>query len=356
MRDMSGRAKRVLTGVKPTGTPHIGNYLGAIRPAIELAKNNESFLFLADLHALTIQPDPKTLREETYGVAAAWIALGVDPEQTIFYRQSDIMEIPLLTWVLSCCLPIGYLNRAHSFKDAQAKGSETGDILHGLYSYPVLMAADILLFEADQVPVGKDQKQHLEIAQEAARKLNHIYGSGETLLKVPEALIDESVMTIPGLDGRKMSKSYGNTLTPFMDPKAIKKALKSLVTDSTIYGDPLPTNGDTILTLINLLDPARAKALAANYETGRKNLNQADNTFADPSENFFGWGDAKKALSEVLETCFADARKHYAELMADKAELEKLLEKGAHRARAIARPVLNRVVEAVGLTARLPLE
>lgn len=354
MRAMTGKPKRVLTGVKPTGTPHVGNYLGAIKPAVDLAREHESFLFLADLHALTIRPDRETLRRETYGVAAAWLALGMDPERTIFYRQSDIPEIPFLAWVLSCSLPLGYLNRAHSFKDVVEKGTPPGDVLHGLFGYPVLMAADILLFDADEVPVGKDQKQHLEIAQEAARKVNHHYGAGETILKIPEARIDESVMTIPGLDGRKMSKSYDNTLTPFMDGKALKKALKKLVTDSTEYGQPLPLEDDVILTLIRLLEPEKAKALERHYSSARKDPSRPDADFDDPTENYFGWGDAKKALSEVLLEYFAEARETYARLMANTDELEGHLARGAERARAVARPVLQRVVDATGLTTRLP--
>ncbi|MEL6188116.1 MAG: tryptophan--tRNA ligase [Myxococcota bacterium] len=354
MRRMSTGPKRVLTGVKPTGTPHVGNYLGAIRPAVELAAEHESFLFLADLHALTIRPEPELLRRETYGVAAAWIALGMDPERTVFYRQSDIPEIPFLAWILSCALPLGYLNRAHSFKDAVSKGSEPGDVLHGVYSYPVLMAADILLFEADEVPVGKDQKQHLEITQEAARKINHHYGKGDTLLKVPEARIDDRVMAIPGLDGRKMSKSYDNTLTPFMDAKALKKAMKKLVTDSTEYGQPLPTEDDVILTLMRLLDPARAEAERAKYRSARKNPDLADPDLPDPTENYYGWGDAKKALIEVMVERFAEARETYERLMANTEELEAHLARGAARARSVARPVVERLAEATGLTTRLP--
>jgi tryptophanyl-tRNA synthetase len=354
MRGMSHGTKRVLTGVKPTGIPHIGNYLGAIRPAVDLARRHESFLFLADLHALTIRPEPATLRDETYGVAAAWIALGMDPAQTVFYRQSDIPEIPLLAWILSCSLPLGYLNRAHSFKDVQAKGTDAGDVLHGLYSYPVLMAADILLFDADMVPVGKDQKQHLEITQEAARKVNHFYGGGEEILKVPQPIIDEQVMTIPGLDGQKMSKSHGNTLTPFMDARALKKAMKKVVTDSTPYGQPLRPEGDTILSLVRLLDPARAEALEGCYRAGRKDPSTPDAELEDPSSNYFGWGDAKKALTEAVLDTFADARDTYTRLMDDKGELERMLARGSERARAIARPVLRRVVEATGLTTQLP--
>ncbi len=346
--------KRVLTGVKPTGLPHVGNYLGAIRPAIELSRRHESFLFIADLHALTIRPDPATLREESCGLAAAWIALGLDPQRTVFYRQSDVPEIPLLAWILSCNLPLGLLNRAHSFKDVQAKGTDAGDILHGLYAYPVLMAADILLFDADLVPVGKDQKQHLEIAQEAARRVNHHYGAGQTVLKVPEPLIDESVMTVRGLDGQKMSKSYGNTLTPFMDAAALKRALKRVVTDSTPYGAPLSAEGDVLLELIGLLDPARAERVAASYRSGRKDPSVPDEALDEPTANHFGWGDAKRELAEAMLDVFADARDRYERLMADRTEIERWLAQGAGRARAVARPVLRRVIEAVGLGTQLP--
>lgn len=344
----------MLTGVKPTGIPHLGNYLGAIKPAIDMAKQHDSFLFIADLHALTVRPDPDALRNETYGVAAAWLALGLNPEQTIFYRQSDLPEIPLLSWILSCSLPLGYLNRAHSFKDQQAKGHESSDLSHGLYSYPLLMAADILLFDTDLVPVGKDQKQHLEIAQEIARKVNHHYAGGQELIKVPEALIDESVMTIPGLDGRKMSKSYDNTLTPFMDRKALKKAIKKLVTDSTEYGQPLPVEGDLILQLIGLLQPQRLDGLKAQYESGRKDPSIADQDLQEPSNNYFGWGDAKAALIDSVSTEFEAARSEYERLMASPQDIEALLAKGAARARAVARPMLKRVLEAVGLSTVMP--
>ena len=347
---MSNGPKRVLTGVKPTGTPHIGNYFGAIKPAIDLAQSHESYLFLADLHALTIRPKPDQLVHDTYSVSAAWIALGTDPSKTVFYRQSDIPEIPFIAWILSCNLPLGYLNRAHSFKDVQQKGTSRDDVLHGLYSYPVLMASDILTFDVDLVPVGKDQKQHLEIAQEIARKFNNYYGQTEELLKVPEAQIDEQVMTIPGLDGRKMSKSYDNTLTPFMDGKMLKKAVKKITTTSDEYGSPLPTDNDVILDLIKLLAPDKHSKLTNSYKTGRKNPDIDETTLGDPQENFFGWGDAKKALIEAAETRFAEANQEYNRLMSDKAELENLLQKGAIKARETAQKVAKRVAEAVGLT------
>ncbi len=336
--------KRILTGVKPTGAPHIGNYLGAIRPALELATKHDSFLFIADLHALTITPKPAELKEQVYGVAATWLALGVDPKQTVFYRQSDVPEITNLAWLLSCVLPIGMLERAHSFKDAQGKGVEREDVKHGLYAYPVLMAADILAFDIDLVPVGKDQKQHLEITQEAARKFNLIYGEG--CLKVPEAMIDEQVMTIPGTDGRKMSKSYGNTIELFGDDKELVKTVKKgIKTDSTEYGLPLKSEGDTVFEIYRLLaDPTRIEALRRRYQTGRKDPVGPN----DPS-NYFGWGDAKSALADLLLEHLGPARAEYRRLMADRGHLDRLLAEGRDRARAVAQPTLERCLEAVGL-------
>ncbi len=352
---MNAAKKRVLTGVKPTGIPHIGNYLGAIRPALKLSEEFDSFLFLADLHALTTHPDPKTLREETYAVAAAWLSLGLNPEKTVFYRQSDIPEIPMLTWVLSCNTTMGLLQRGTSYKDAVAKAKDAGDTNHGLFSYPVLMAADILCFDADVVPVGKDQKQHLEIAQEAARKVNNRYGNGEELIRVPEARIDEAVMTVPGLDGQKMSKSYGNTITPFEDQKSLKKNIKRIKTDSTEYGEPLPTEGSVILALHKLLaNGASHKDLVAQFEKGRKDPSLNDADLEDATSNYFGWGDAKKALLGTLVDHFAEARAEYSRLMDDKAYLDKLLLEGAEKARKVSRPTLKRVLEATGITARLP--
>lgn len=349
---MSQVEKRILTGVKPTGTPHIGNYLGAIGPAIELAERpeNSSFLFIADLHALTIAPDPAALTEQTYSIAATWLAMGLDPERVVFYRQSDIPEVTQLAWFLSCVLPLGLLKRAHSFKDSRQKGTAEDDIKAGLFSYPVLMAADILLFDPDIVPVGRDQKQHLEIAQEAARRFNNLYGAGEEVLKVPEAQIDPSVMTIPGLDGRKMSKSYGNTLPLFAEPKPLLKLVKSIKTDSTEYGAPLEAEGDTVFSLYELLStPAQTAALAAQYVSGRKDPTRSDAEFADPTDNYFGWGDAKKALHARLVERFGPARERYEALMADRGQLDELLMAGAAEARVTARAVLKRVREAAGI-------
>lgn len=341
--------KRVLTGVKPTGVPHIGNYLGAIEPALELARQHDSFLFIADLHALTIHPDPDELREQTYSVAATWIAFGLDPAVATFYRQSDVPEIPMLSWLLSCQLPLGMLNRAHSFKDVTTKGMPAEDVRHGLFSYPVLMAADILAFDADIVPVGKDQKQHLEIAQEAARKFNNLYGDGEEILRVPEARIDQAVMTVPGLDGEKMSKSRDNTIQVFEADKPLLKRVKAITTNSTEYGAPLAPDGDTLFALYSLLaSPEKTAVLRRQYETGRKNPDLADDD-EDPSGNYFGWGDAKKALHALLIERFSDARATYHRLMDDRAHLDALLAAGAERAREAAQPVLDRALKASGI-------
>ncbi|MCC7381550.1 MAG: tryptophan--tRNA ligase [Deltaproteobacteria bacterium] len=343
-----GTPTRVLTGVKPTGIPHIGNYLGAIKPAIDLARANETFLFIADLHALTTERDPKKLEEETYSVAATWLACGVDPAKTVFYKQSDVPEVTELAWILSCVTPLGLLNRAHSFKDAQDnKGLSADEINLGVYSYPVLMAADILLYDADVVPVGKDQKQHLEITQELARKLNHSYGP---VLRVPRAQIDEKVMTIPGLDGRKMSKSYGNTIELWGTDKELKKKVSSIKTDSTEYGQPLDPDTDTLFALFALFAaPDRVGAVRAQYRAGRKDPSVADASLADPATNYFGWGDAKKALLEQLLDTLGPARQEYARLIADKPHLRKLLLQGAERARTTAQATLARVRQVCGI-------
>jgi tryptophanyl-tRNA synthetase len=335
---------RSLTGVKPTGAPHVGNYLGAIRPALELTQEYESFLFIADLHALTTERDKKQLEEQTYAVAATWLAFGLDPKKVVFYKQSDVLETTTLAWILSCMAPMGFLYRAHSFKEAKDKGQEEM-INHGVFFYPVLMAADILLYEADVVPVGQDQKQHLEIAQELARKFNNAYGE---VLRVPAARIDPAVMTIRGLDGRKMSKSYNNTIEPFASDKEIKKKLDTIKTDSTPYGSALPM--DSVVRELHqlLASPERAAAFQRSYESGRKDPSRPDGEFADPKVNYFGWGDAKAALREELLRSFGPARDEYTRLVADKAHLRSLLAEGAERARAVARPVLQRVMDACG--------
>lgn len=343
------KKRRVLTGIKPTGMPHIGNYLGAIQPAIELASSYDSFLFIADLHALTAFQPPVILAEQTLVVAATWLAFGLDPSRVVFYKQSDIKEIPMLAWILSCVTPLGLLNRAHSIKDARAKGVSDDDMNHGTFAYPVLMAADILLFDADVVPVGKDQKQHLEIAQEAARRFNNAYG--QDLLRVPEPLINESVMTVPGLDGRKMSKSYDNTIEMFIPDKELEKKVKSIKTNSTPFGSALSTDQDTVFNLYKLFaSPEETQEIARRYSTGRKDPNIPDSSLSDPiRENGFGYGDAKKALSKaILDRC-GDARREYIRLMDDKVYLRRVLAEGALKAQTAAEAVLRRVTDAVGI-------
>ncbi len=343
--------RRALTGIKPTGTPHLGNYLGAIRPAIELAQSYEdSFLFIAGLHSLTAQQDSKRLNESSYEVAATWLAFGLDTKQVTFYRQSDIPETTQLAWVLSCATPLGMLRRAHSYKDAQAKGHSDDDINAGLFTYPVLMAADILAFDADIVPVGKDQKQHLEICQEAARKVNNAYGE---VLKVPAAKIDEAVMTVPGLDGRKMSKSYDNTILPFETDKQILKRVKQIKTDSTEYGQALTPEGDTVFELHGLLaSPPAHEQLRAQYLAGRKDPSQKDDALEDPTSNYFGWGDAKKALHAQMLANFSGPRDEYLRLMKERGYIDEVLREGAKRARAVAQDVVGRVLKATGIQAR----
>ncbi len=341
---MTQGRRRSLTGIKPTGTPHIGNYLGAIRPALELAKGHDAFYFIADLHALTTTPDRQKLIDETYEVAATWIALGLDTDSAHFYRQSDIPEVTQLAWILSCVTPMGMLSRAHTFKEVtRNQGLAPEDVRHGLFSYPVLMAADILMFDADVVPVGKDQKQHLEICQEAARKVNLIYG--DNTLKVPEAQIDERVMTIPGLDGRKMSKSYDNTIPVFMPNKPLKKCIGKIVTDSTGFGLPLQSKGETVFSLFELFaDSAAVQQLQAQYASGRKVPGGPDE-----EDNYFGWGHAKAALFEQVRDTFSDARDEYDRLLKDRAFIDEVLAKGAGRAREVSQQVMQRVRTATGL-------
>jgi tryptophanyl-tRNA synthetase len=336
---------RVLTGIKPTGVPHLGNYLGAIQPAIELAKSHDSFLFIADLHALTTFQKREQLIEDTYSVAAAWIAHGLDPQQVVFYRQSDVPEIPMLAWILGCVLPKGLLERAHSYKDAMKnRGLDDESVNMGLFSYPVLMAADILAFDVDVVPVGKDQKQHVEICQEAARKLNLAYG--ETL-KVPEARIDEKVMTIPGLDGRKMSKSYDNTIKVLgvSDKDLQKKMVNKIICDSTELGQPLRTESSTVAQLYGLFaSKEQNERFLARAHAGRIDP-------SDPTSEHFGWGTAKKELFELLVEHFRPARAEYERLISDRGYLDHMLLRGAERARQVAGNVLERVLVATGVRA-----
>ncbi len=325
--------RRVLTGIKPTGHLHLGNYLGAIKPSIELSREGSGIFFVADLHALTTLRDGALVRKLSREVAATWVALGLDVEKNIIFRQSDLAEIPLLNWVLACNTPVGLLERAHAYKAARDKGDSVNT---GLFTYPVLMAADILAFRSTHVPVGQDQKQHVEIARDLASSFNHAYGDPKAevgILTLPEPMIREEVATIPGIDGRKMSKSYDNQIPIFADPKELKKRVFAIVTDSTPMEEPKNPDTCNIYAIYKLFATAEQSAdLAAKYRAGN-----------------FGWGHAKAALLELLTTTFAPYRAKYDELIVEGSALDTILLRGAERARAIARPVLADVRHAAGI-------
>ena len=323
---------RVLTGIQSTGVPHLGNVLGAIRPAIALSRDpkNESFLFIADLHSLTQIKDGAVLREHTAAVAAAWLACSLDPARTVFYRQSDVPEVTELAWYLSCYFPYSRLALAHSFKD---KADRLEDVNAGLFAYPMLMAADILLYDADVVPVGKDQKQHLEITRDVAERFNHQMGDTFVL---PDARIDAQVMIVPGTDGEKMSKSRGNLVRIFAPEKELKKEVMGIVTDSTPMEEPKDPETCTVYQLFKLVAPAAAVAdMAAQFRSGG-----------------YGYGHAKKELLAALLDGFRTERETFDRLMNDRGELERKLQLGAEKARAIAQVTLGRVRERAGYGAR----
>ena len=320
---------RILTGVQSTGIPHLGNLLGAILPAIETGRfaGNDAFLFIADMHSFTAVRDPHLLRENTYAVAAAWLACGLDVEKVTFYRQSDVTEVTELTWYLGCLTPYPMLANAHSFKD---KSSNVSLVNAGLFYYPVLMAADILLYDTDRVPVGKDQKQHLEITRDIASAFNRAYG--EDTFVMPEAQINEQLMTVPGSDGRKMSKSYDNTINIFLPEKELKKQVMGIVTDSKSLEDPKDPTTDNVFQLYKLMADAEGiRSMEEKYRAGG-----------------YGYGHAKKELLELLLSRFTKERQLYQELMKDRAELDKQLGIGAEKARAVARVTLDRVRERAG--------
>ncbi|MCB2377552.1 tryptophan--tRNA ligase [Hymenobacter sp. BT635] len=324
---------RILTGIQSTGRPHLGNLLGAILPAIELSKNaaNESLYFIADLHSLTTVRDAELLRQNTYAVAAAWLACGFDTEKNLFYRQSDVPQVAELTWYLSCFTPYPMLANAHSFKD---KSDRLSDVNAGLFTYPVLMAADILLYDADIVPVGKDQIQHLEIARDIASTFNNRYG--ETFV-LPQARVDAELMTIPGLDGQKMSKSYGNIIDIFADDKALLKTIRSIVSDSTPLEEPKNPDADTTFKLYSLLATAEETAeMRLRYEAGN-----------------YGYGHAKKELYELILRRFATEREQFNFYMNNLPEVDKKLAEGARKAQAYGSEVLNNVREKVGYGRRM---
>ncbi|GEM51265.1 tryptophan--tRNA ligase [Empedobacter brevis] len=320
---------RILTGVQATGTPHLGNILGAISPAIELTKKegNDSFIFIADLHALTQIKDAEVLKQNTYEVAATWLALGLDPSKVVFYRQSDVTETTELTWYLLNFFPFQRLTLAHSFKD---KADYLADVNAGLFTYPILMAADILLYDAEVVPVGKDQLQHLEITRSVAEKFNH--QMGETFV-LPQAAIDENIMLIPGTDGHKMSKSRNNFINIFLPEKQLRKQVMSIETDSTPLEEPKNPDTDNVFALYKLIaTPEQTEEMRQNYLKGG-----------------YGYGHAKQALFELILEKYVDARTRFDELMNDKATLDAFLENGALRARDVAQKVLKRTRNKLGL-------
>ena len=324
-----------LTGIKPTGSIHIGNYFGAIKPALALTEKYFGVYFVADLHALNSNPQPKELQQLIYEVAASWIAFGLDTEKAIFFRQSDIHEIPELTTILSAVTPKGLMNRAHAYKAMLDKNAETGrdpddGVNMGLYTYPILMAADILLYDSDVVPVGMDQRQHVEIARDIAENLNRIYGK---TLKLPEGLIAEEVQSIPGTDGRKMSKSYNNTLPIFIAEEDLRKQVMRIVTDSTPPEEPKNPDVDNLFQIFRFFGtPERVEEVRQLY------LHRG-----------LGYGRLKEELYENILSTFAPARQRYIELMENKSEIDTILKNGAERARELGRPVLAKVRKSVGL-------
>ncbi len=332
---------RILTGITTSGTPHLGNYVGAIRPAIEASKKSdvESFFFLADYHALIKTDDPARIQRSTLEIAATWLACGLDPAKVYFYRQSDIPEIPELTWLLTCVTSKGLLNRAHAYKAANDANREKGDdadagITAGLYMYPVLMAADILIFNANKVPVGRDQVQHIEMARDIGQRFNHIYG-GEYFV-LPEAVIDENVATLPGLDGRKMSKSYDNTIPLFEGgEKALEQAIMSVVTNSDRPQSADETRGSALYQIIGAFGGDFHRAIAQKFHE------------TDPSAR--GWGTLKKHAIETINHAIGSYRDEYARLMANPQEVEDELRKGAQRVRKIAQARIAELRNTVGL-------
>lgn len=327
---------RVLTGITTTGTPHLGNYVGAIRPAIAASQQPdvEAYLFLADFHALIKNQNPDEVAQSSREIAATWLALGLDPEHSFFYRQSDIPEITELSWILSCSAAKGLMNRAHAYKASVQANEAAGEdpdfgTTMGLFSYPVLMAADILIFNAHRVPVGRDQIQHVEMARDIAQRFNHHYGPIFTL---PEAVVDDHVAILQGLDGRKMSKSYGNTIPLFGTPKQLQKSINKIKTNLLEPGEPKDADDATVFQIW----------CAFADEAERQQMRQA---FADG----IGWGEAKRQLFERVNDELSPARERYEHLMADPGQLESILQAGAARLRPGSGDLMERVRDATGL-------
>jgi tryptophanyl-tRNA synthetase len=332
--------QRVLTGITTTGTLHLGNYVGAIRPAIRASREPgvDSFFFMADYHALIKCDEPGRIERSRLEIAATWLAAGLDTARVTFYRQSDIPEIPELTWLLTCVTSKGQMNRAHAYKgavDANVAAGEDPDagITMGLYSYPILMAADILMFNAHRVPVGKDQVQHIEMARDVAQRFNHLFGAGREFFVLPEAQTDEAMELLPGLDGRKMSKSYDNVIPLFEGgAKALKEAVARIVTDSRLPGEPKDPDGSHLVQIYDAFASAEQRA-----------------AFRAALRGGLAWGEAKAQLVELIEAQIGPMRARYAELMAHPERIEAILQEGAAKARAIAAPLLAELREAVGL-------
>ena len=321
-------AMRILTGLQPSGKLHVGNFFGAMEPAVRLQDTGEAFYFIADYHAMTSSQNPVALRENVRELAIDFLACGLDPARAVFFRQSAVPEVNELAWFLSTVCPMSLLAKCHSYKDKTAQGIAAN---HGLFAYPVLMAADILLYDSNRVPVGKDQKQHLEVTRDLAVKFNETYGEGTVVL--PEPIIREDTALVLGLDGRKMSKSYNNTLPIFGEEKPLKKLIMKITTDSTPVEDPKPTEGSTILALHKLFaSPADYAAMVADHERGG-----------------VGYGDLKKRLAESYWDYFAPMRARRAEILTDPSYVDEVLAAGALRAREEASKVLARVRRAVGL-------
>lgn len=325
---------RSLSGIKPSGTPHIGNLLGMVRPAIQLQEDYDAFYFIADLHSLTSIRDGAEMRAHGYEIAATFLALGLDPERAVFWRQSDVPEVCELSWILSCVCSMGMLERAHAWKAAKDRGNE-GAEPHGLFAYPVLMAADILLYGADVVPVGKDQVQHVEMCRDMAGRFNEVFGDA---LKLPNAYVRDEVHTVPGTDGRKMSKSYANTIPIFLPEKKMRKAVLAITTDSKTLEESKDPETCNVFKLYRLFaTPEQQQDLAERYRAGN-----------------FGYGHAKLSLFDAMEAHLGPARERYERLRADEGGLEELLRIGAGRARAVAAPILDAVRSKTGLAGRAP--
>lgn len=331
--------QRVLTGITTTGIPHLGNYVGAIRPAIRASQSqeNDTFYFMADFHALIKCQDPDAVHESSQAIAATWLALGLDTDNATFYRQSDIPEIPQLMWLLNCVTAKGLMNRAHAYKasvDANLAEGEDADkaVTMGLFNYPVLMAADILMFNANQVPVGRDQIQHIEMARDIGQRFNHLFGKGEELFVLPEFAVDDNVALLQGLDGRKMSKSYGNTIPLFLPEKQLQKSINKIVTNLQEPGEPKDPDTSTVFQIYQAFANAeQAAEMRQAYVEG------------------IGWGDAKKRLFALINEEIGEARERYNDLLARPADIEEILQKGAAKARAVSVPMLEKVREAVGI-------